>query len=71
MEPQVQSHTACPECDKPTHLGHTDLDRLLENDKDIEAVCFHCEHKWKLDAQEKARLRNQRKELKKVAATGT
>jgi len=41
----------------------------LENDEDIEAVCFQfgCEYKWKLNAQEKARVRNQRKEWRQVA----
>ncbi len=77
--PQVQSHVPCPECakrnhqDNPTkpcqaHLSHADLDRLLENDEVIEAVCFCCEYKWKLNAQEKARVRNQRKELRNIAA---
>jgi DNA-directed RNA polymerase subunit M/transcription elongation factor TFIIS len=67
VQPQVKSPVACPKCGEANALSHTDLDRLLENNEEIEAVCFYCEYKWKLDAQEKARLRNQRKELKKVA----
>jgi hypothetical protein len=68
MQSQIKSHIACANCGEPTHLGHVDLDRLLENDEDIEAVCFGCEHKWKLNAPEKARVQNQRKELRNVAA---
>lgn len=66
MPPQVQSGVVCPRCGEGVVLGHADLDRLLENDEAIEAVCIHCEYKWKLDAQEKTRIRNQRKEWKKI-----
>jgi hypothetical protein len=64
--PQDKSYVVCPKCGEPTHLGHTDLEHLLESGGDIEAVCFHCEYKWMLTVQEKARVRNQRKEVKQA-----
>lgn len=57
----------CPWCkDKVTTitvLRDVDLDRALENDEDVEVVCFPRDHKRKLNEQEKANLRNQRKRM--------
>jgi hypothetical protein len=52
----------CPECGKRvtvvTVLGGAALDRALENDEDVEAVCFLQEHRWNLSEQDKAHLRS-------------
>ena len=54
----------CPECGKrvtaETVLAGTKLDRALENDGDVEVVCFLREHRWKLNEQDKAHLRKLR-----------
>ena len=61
----------CPECRgrvtaNPV-LGDPDLDRVLENDGDVEVVCFNHEHRWKLNKQDKVNLRKERQRQKKVA----
>jgi hypothetical protein len=54
----------CPECGKRvtavTLLGGAALDRALENDGDVEVVCFLQEHRWKLSDEDKAHLRSVR-----------
>lgn len=53
----------CPECENTvttiTVLGGSDLDRVLQNGSDVEVICFSQEHKWKLNDQDKANLRNE------------
>jgi hypothetical protein len=67
MLPQIQSAISCPKCGTGVVLCHADLDQLLENDHGIEVVCLY-EHEWPLNAEDKTRLRNQRKEWKQVVA---
>lgn len=67
MKPQIKSPVVCPECGKQTVLGHPDLDRRLENNEEIEVMCFANErHKWKLSAEERTRIKTQRKEQLEV-----
>jgi hypothetical protein len=69
MQPtQIKAPVKCPKCGGAVVPCHTDLDERLEHDEAIPMVCFWCEHKWEVDAQEKARVRNQRKELRNIAA---
>jgi len=60
----------CPKCGKGVAVLIEYLDRAVKTGEDIEAVCIHCEHKWILDAPEKARALKQHSELKLIAGAG-
>jgi uncharacterized Zn finger protein (UPF0148 family) len=56
----------CPKCGKKTMIAPMlrggDLGHALENDGEIEVVCFSCDHRWKLNAEDRAEFRKRRKE---------
>ncbi len=60
----------CPECGEAVAVLVEYLDRAAKTSEDIEAVCIHCEHKWILDAPEKARVLKQRSEVEFIAGAG-
>jgi hypothetical protein len=63
-EVPMQFQASCPECKDTvttvTTLDGSNLDRALANDGDVEVACFLGDHKWKLNAQDKANLRKLR-----------
>jgi hypothetical protein len=54
-----------------TILGGADIDRALENDEDIEVIhmtdgIHEGDHRWRLDGEEKPRLKNWRAESNRL-----
>lgn len=60
----------CPRCGEGNVPSHPDLDSRLQKDKTIPMVCIHCEYRWELNEQDKARIRKQRKELGSISGSG-
>jgi DNA-directed RNA polymerase subunit M/transcription elongation factor TFIIS len=60
MESKMKTPVRCPRCGFENVPTHSELDRRLENDERIPMVCFQCEYKWELSAEDKDRIRKQR-----------